>query len=235
VFTQLSPDPATWARQLVAVAVLRGWRLQLCPTVPVGKSFLARFHSCFVYSGHEFSPEPGAAPALGGVSQYCHAKAVAITVPHHHHQQLHLQVSHSSQKAKEAGFVPSSLPAHLRLLIMFDSRLTSSKAGKSFLPNSWRQTWDGQGVPDDANTLFYLAYVFLLLAISCLLCLLPISLRFLPAALPQKHFDGAATSPCPLALPTARFGCGCWPCTHTHRRHQRGSAAQGPVPQLTAA
>lgn len=90
--------------------------------------------------------------------------------------------------------MPSSLPARLCLLVLFDSRrtMTSSEVGKSFLPNSWRQTWDGWGVPDDANTLFYLTYVFLLLAISCLLCLLPISLRFLPAALPQKHFDGEA-------------------------------------------
>lgn len=90
--------------------------------------------------------------------------------------------------------MPSSLPARLCLLVLFDSRrtMTSSEVGKSFLPNSWRQTWDGWGVPDDANTLFYLTYVFLLLAISRLLCLLPISLRFLPAALPQKHFDGEA-------------------------------------------
>lgn len=158
-FTQLSLDPATWARQLLAVALPRGWQLQLSPTLPVGKSFHACFHSCFVYSGHEFfSPEPGAAPALGGVSRYCHAKAVAITVLLHHHQQLHLQVPQSSQKSKGAGFMPSSLPARLRLLVLFDSRLTmiSSKAGKSFSPNSWRQTWDGRGVPDDANTLFYL-------------------------------------------------------------------------------
>lgn len=82
--------------------------------------------------------------------------------------------------------MPSSLPARLCLLILFDSRLTMtfSKAGKGSSPNSWRQTWDGLGIPDNANILFYLTYVFLLLPISCLLCLIPISLRFLPAALP---------------------------------------------------
>lgn len=54
--------------------------------------------------------------------------------------------------------MPSFLPAHLCLLVLFDSRLTMtfSKAGKSFSPNSWRQTRDGQGVPDNANSLFYL-------------------------------------------------------------------------------
>lgn len=83
--------------------------------------------------------------------------------------------------------MPFSLPARLCLLVLFDSRITMTSS-KSFSPNSWRQTWDGRRVPDDANTLFYLTYVFLFLAISCLLCLLPISLWFLlPAALPQKH------------------------------------------------
>lgn len=121
MFMEQSPDPAAWARRLVAVAVAvpRGWRLQLCPTLPVGKSFLACFHSCFLYSGHKFfSPEPGAAPALGGVSQYCHAKAVAITVLHHHHQQLHLQVSQSSQKTKRSWF-HAFLPACSPLLASF--------------------------------------------------------------------------------------------------------------------
>lgn len=41
--------------------------------------------------------------------------------------------------------MPSCLPARLCLLVLFDSRrtMTSSEVGKSFLPNSWRQTWDG--------------------------------------------------------------------------------------------
>lgn len=65
--------------------------------------------------------------------------------------------------------------------------MTSSEAGRILCQAAAGKPWDVWGSPDNANALFYLTYVFFcsLQLAACSVCS-PISLRFLPAALPPK-------------------------------------------------